>query len=648
MLAERSPYNPVLKPNINQSWESEAVFNGCPVRKGGLIYLLYRAVSVPHFHAAVNAKLAISDIGIAQSRDGINFTNRRRFIIPDKNWDKYGCEDPRVTKLKNKYYIFYTAISEYPFRAEGIKVGVAISKDLKTIEEKHLVTPFNAKAMALFPEKIGGKIWAVLTVNTDRAPAHICAVSFDKEEDIWNEAKWSRWYQNFSAQGRSASGGEKYSLKLQRRPQDHIEVGAPPFKTKDGWVLIYSYIRNYGTPNQVFGVEAVMLDLKNPSKVICKITTPILTPDEYYEKIGYVQNVVFPTGVILNKDKIDLYYGAADMTCCMASISLKKLFGRFLCGEGPLKSLWQNEKQILARVPEHAWESKAVFNPASIYLGGKMHILYRAMSEDNTSIIGYATSVNGIDINYRAPEPVYVPRESFEQKIVAGGNSGCEDPRIMKLGNRIYMCYTAYDGSNPPRVALTSISEKDFLAQKWEWVKPVLISPPDLDDKNACIFSEKIKGKYYIIHRRDGVMDLSINKDLNFDGKTWLEEYRWVAPRKGMWDSKKVGVSAPPIKTKKGWLVLYHGISEDGVYRVGAILARLDNPAEIIARTDESIFEPRLPFEKEGQVPNVVFPCGASVIKDTLYMYYGGADQVVGVASIKMEKLLGIVGMYKY
>ena len=115
-----------------------------------------------------------------------------------------------------------------------------------------------------------------------------------------------------------------------------------------------------------------------------------------------------------------------------------------------------------------------------------------------------------------------------------------------------------------------------------------------------------------------------------------------------MWDSKKVGVSAPPIKTKKGWLVLYHGISEDGVYRVGAILARLDNPAEIIARTDESIFEPRLPFEKEGQVPNVVFPCGASVIKDTLYMYYGGADQVVGVASIKMEKLLGIVGMYKY
>ncbi|MDO8523580.1 MAG: glycosidase, partial [bacterium] len=112
MLAERSPYNPVLKPNISQSWESEAVFNGCPVRKGRLIYLLYRAVSVPHFHAAVNAKLAISDIGIAESRDGINFTNRRRFIIPDKNWDKYGCEDPRITKLKNKYYIFYTAISE--------------------------------------------------------------------------------------------------------------------------------------------------------------------------------------------------------------------------------------------------------------------------------------------------------------------------------------------------------------------------------------------------------------------------------------------------------------------------------------------------------------------------------------------------------
>ncbi len=444
MLADRSPHNPILKPNINKSWESEAVFNGCPIKKGSTIYLIYRAISAPHFHAPANTNLSVSTIGIADSKDGAHFINRRPFVVPDRDWDIFGCEDPRITKFGDKFYTFYTALSLYPFRADGIKVGVAISKDLKKIDEKHLVTPFNAKAFALFPEKIGGKIWAVLTVNTDKAPAHICWASFAKEEDIWNLKKWEVWYKNF----------EKYSLNLQRRPQDHIEVGAPPFKTKKGWVLLYSYIRNYGSPNQVFGVEAVLLDPKDPSKVNCKIDTPILVPEEYYEKNGYVPNIVFPSGVIVNKDKIDLYYGAADVSCCLATISLKKLENRFLCGVKPIYNLWQNEKEIMTAVKEHAWEAKAVFNPASIYLNGKVHIIYRAMSDDNTSTMGYATSKNGIDIDYRAPEPVYVPRESFELKPGAGRFSGCEDPRLTKIGKRIYMCYTAYNGGIP-RAAIT-------------------------------------------------------------------------------------------------------------------------------------------------------------------------------------------------
>ena len=253
-------------------------------------------------------------------------------IIPEKSWERFGCEDPRVTKLGDKYYIFYTALSEYPFNAGGIKIGVAISKDLNTIQEKHLVTPFNAKAMALFPEKIDGKVWAVLTVHTDKPPAKICLASFSKEDEIWSEKYWDKWYKSFSAKN------ERYALPLQRKPQDHIEVGTAPIKTKHGWLLFYSYIRNYFSGNPLFTIEAVLLDLKNPLKIIGKTEAPLLTPEEYYERIGFAPNVIFPSGAILEDETIHLYYGATDTTCCMASINLPVLINKLLKKEEPVKA----------------------------------------------------------------------------------------------------------------------------------------------------------------------------------------------------------------------------------------------------------------------------------------------------------------------
>ena len=631
MLIERYDKNPILAPKSVHSWEAEAVFNGCPVKRGNKTYLIYRAVSLPHYHSVAGTKLMVSDIGIAESKDGIDFHNRKRLITPEEPWERFGIEDPRVTKLGNKYYIFYTALSEYPFRAEGIRVGVAISKDLKTIKEKHLVTPFNAKGMALFPEKINGKIWGLLSVNTDKPPTKMCLVSFDKESDIWSEKKWQNWYNNF----------EKYSLPLQRRPEDHIEVGAPPLKTKDGWLIFYSYIQNYFSPKKIFSVEAVLLDLKNPLKIIAKTKAPLLVPEEYYERIGLVPEIVFPTGAILQKNKIKLYYGAADTTVCLATIDLPSLLKKLLKKGEPIKLARAKENPIIAPVREHSWEYRATFNPAAIYLGGKVHLLYRAMSEDNTSVLGYATSADGTHIDFRSKDPVYIPREPFEQKLHPGGNSGCEDPRLTKIDGRIYMCYTAFDGENPPRVALTWITEDDFFNQKWSWAKPVLISPPGLDNKDTCIFPKKIRDKYFIIHRSGDDIDSAFSPTLDFDGKTWIEEYRWILPRKGMWDSKKVGLAAPPIKTRKGWILFYHGVSEeDRFYRVGAVLLDLADPTKVIARTDEPIFEPEAPYEKVGQIANVVFPCGTVVIEENIFMYYGGADQVVGVATIKIEKLL--------
>jgi predicted GH43/DUF377 family glycosyl hydrolase len=271
------------------------------------------------------------------------------------------------------------------------------------------------------------------------------------------------------------------------------------------------------------------------------------------------------------------------------------------------------------------------------------------MSEDNTSVFGYANSQDGIHIDYRSPNPVYVPREPFEQKLVPGGNSGCEDPRITQIGDRIYIFYTAFDGRDLPRIAVTWILVKDFLQQAWNWSKPMVISSPDFANKNACIFPEKISDKYFIIHRCGNDIDFHVSSDLNFDGISWLEENRWIAPRKGMWDDEKVGLAAPPTKTEQGWILFYHGISsEDHFYRVGACLLDLENPTKILARLDNPILEPETDYEKKGIVQNVIFPCGAVIIGKTIFMYYGGGDKVIGVATISVNDLLESLEFCKY
>ncbi|HOD96899.1 MAG TPA: hypothetical protein PL075_01480 [Candidatus Paceibacterota bacterium] len=633
MIIKRSPQNPILKPLREHGWEAEATFNPCAVVKGKDIFLLYRAISMPHYHSWARSNIVTSDIGIAQSHDGHYFFNRKRFIVPEEDWERFGCEDPRVTKLNDKYYIFYTALSKYPFRAEGIKVGLAISKDLKNIQEKHLVTPFNAKAMALFPEKINGQITAILTVHTDQPPAKICLASFNKESDIWSEKFWNEWYKNF----------EKYALPLQRNKEDHIEVGAPPLKTKYGWLIFYSYIRNYFSPDRLFGIEAILLDLKNPSKILARTEYPILTAEEYYEKIGFVPNVVFPSGAFIKDNWIYLYYGGADTVGCLALIHLPTFFNEMLMEDSkkPKLERFPNNPILLPR-QENFWEKKAVFNPGAIYLNNKVHLIYRAISEDNVSTFGYAQSSDGYHIDWRSDQPIYFPRESFEKRDNPNVSCGCEDPRLTKIGNKIYMGYTAFDG-RLPRIALTSIGVKDFLNQQWQnWARPVLISPADLNDKDMVIFPEKFQGQYLIVHRVGYDIDYSFSKDLNFGEGKWLEENRWIYCRPGWWDSKKIGVAAPPLKTKNGWILFYHGISENNVYRVGAILLDLKNPIKILGRTTKPLLEPKMPYEKEGVVNNVVFPCGAVEIEGKVFIYYGGADRVVCGATINLAKLLQI------
>jgi len=591
MLIKRREENPILKPSSTRPWEAEAVFNGCPVKKNGETYLLYRAISLPQYNTLADDILRVSSIGIAESKNGVSFHNRRIFIYPVLDWERYSCEDPRVTEFEGKYYIFYTAVSTFPFSAQGIKIGLAISSDLKNIEEKHLVTPFNAKAMALFPKRIDGKIWAILTVNTDLPESKICVASFDKIEDIWNEEYWQKWYQSRS----------EYSLPLLRRPEDRIEVGSPPIETEKGWLVFYSYIDNYFSPNPLFTVEAVLLDINNPQKIVARTKSALLIPEEYYERIGSVPNVIFPSGAILEGDSIHLYYGGADTVCCLAEINKELLLEKLTGDYVPVKFTRCQNTPILEPLAENSWEGKAVLNPGAVYLDNKVHLVYRAMSEDNTSVFGYANSADGVHIDYRAKEPIYVPTGLSEQKDVPRGNSGCEDPRLTVIDDKIYMLYTSFNGKNPPRISVSWIYITNFLNHNWSWSKPVLISAPNIDDKDGCLFPEKINDKYFIIHRYGNDIDSDFVPNLDFDGKTWIDEYRWISPRPGMWDSKKVGIAAPPIKTKDGWILLYHGVSDkDNQYRVGAILLDITDPTKVVARSEDFLLEPEMNFELFG------------------------------------------------
>lgn len=636
---KRVPENPILSPNRDTDWEHDGAFNGCVVNVDGTYHMVYRALSAPAQHNGVNMQL--STIGYAKGKDPVNFSDRKQIIKPTEEWESYGCEDPRITYMNGKFYIFYTALSTYPFTPFGIKLAVAITSDFKTFE-KHPVTTFNSKAMGLFPDKVNGKMAALVTINTDLPPAKIAFAEFDQESDIWSSHYWSEWYEN----------ANDHIIHLMRDIRDQVELGAPPIKTEHGWLVLYSYIRNYMSNNKSFSIEAALLDLNNPRRIIGRTQLPMLTPEEKYELEGIVPNVIFPSGATVVDGMLYVYYGAADTSCAVATRSLSGLLDELKPLEKPSSSVEQDAKKfiraeinpIIVPALELSWQQLAVYNPAAIYEDGRAHIIYRAQATNGDSVLGYASSRDGIHIDENLNYPIYVPKEPFERKSKPSGNAGCEDPRLTKIGDRFYMTYTAYDGSNPPRVALTSIAVSDFLKKDWKWEKAKLISPPGVDDKDACIVKNPKSDGYLAFHRLGNVIWLDHLRDLEFPEKKYLTGGIIAQARHDNWDNVKIGIAGPPLETEKGWLLLYHGVSEPGFfYKIGAMLLDYDDPRKVLARTDDPVFEPERPYELEGQVPNVVFSCGAVIIDGIIYMYYGGADSVVGVATMPLKNLLDLL-----
>ena len=656
-IVKKSLHNPIFSHEKNNFFEAHAAFNMSVIKEAGKTIGIYRAESSKD---VTRQPERISSIGYAESLDGMHFTNRQLLVEPSEEYDKCGCEDPRITFFEGKYYIFYTALSGYPYSKDNIKVAVAILNDLpeskkntKIIKNKkqnnivkHLVTPFNAKAFALFPERVNGKVTAVLSVNTDKEKQELrmAIAQADNIEDFWNEKYWEKWYRDL----------DKYSLNLHRDEYDFYEGGARPVKTKAGWIFIYSQIQNYyggSNKDKIFGIEALLLDAKNPYNILGRTTGPLIVPTEEYEILGRVENVLFPSGAILiddgnrKEETLAIYYGAVDAKTCVAYVNLQDLINSILPKtKNDFKFTRISELKdspLLGPTELHSWENFAVFNPGSIKIGNKVYIFYRAMGRDNTSTVGLAISTDGYTINERLPEPIYVPRVDFESKKVPGGNSGCEDVRVVIIDDFLYMFYTAYNGIEKPAVAVTKISVKNFLKRNWEWDEPFLISPAGFDDKDTCVFPEKIQDKYFVLHRIGISMCGDYIDDLDFEFEKLNKCISVLEPRVNSWDSLKVGIATPPIKTSVGWLVLYHGISKSShTYRLGAALLDLNDPSYLVSRLQDPIFGPELPWEKQGIVNNVVFPGGAVVIGKYLYIYYGAADKYTGVARIELNLLL--------
>ncbi len=633
---QRHPDNPILLPNTSHEWEHDGAFNGCVAYHDGTFHMVYRALSSEKRQSGINMR--VSSVGYATSQDGIHFSGQRQLFGPTEDWEIYGVEDPRITFFNGKFYIFYTALSVYPFSAYGIKTAVAITTDFQTFE-KHPVSTFNAKAMALFPDLVKGKMGALITMNTDLPPAKIAVAYFDREEDMWSPHYWDELYENSGT----------HVINLLRDIRDQVELGSAPIKTKDGWLVLYSYITDYLSNEKKFGIEAVLLDLEHPRHIIGHIQESLLNPQADYELRGDVPNIIFPSGGLIKDDELYVYYGAADTRVALATCKVNDLLDELrpkattpvTSSEGNKKKLTRFEgNPILAPIIEWSWQSRAVFNPATIYGDGKVHLIYRAQSRDGMSVFGYAVSDDGFHIDENLDYPIYTPREDFEKRKKSEGNAGCEDPRITEFDDRFYMTYTAYDGENPPRVALTWIGVEDFLRRQWNWAKPVLISHPEVDDKDACIIKGK-DGRYIVFHRLGNDIWIDVRDNVEFGEDNYLDGIAVAQPRPDKWDNVKIGISAPPIETDRGYLLLYHGVSEPGFkYKVGAMLLDTNDPTKILARTDEPIFEPEKPYEVDGEVPNVVFPCGTVVINGTIYAYYGGADKVVGVATMKLNDLL--------
>ena len=308
---KRYEKNPIIKPDMDHWWEARAVLNpGAVIDEKGNILLLYRAMGGDR----------ISRFGLAKSKDGYNFIKQSEFPVfesdPADLYERLGCEDPRITKIDDTYYITYTATSVHqatypkekfatsmlPWR---VRVSLLSTKDFNQFTRHGVILHgVDSKNAALFPEKINGQYCMLHRIHPD--------IWISYSEDLIN------WY-------------DQKIIAKPGRTWDKIKIGVgnPPIKTEFGWLTFYHGVDDKST----YRLGVMIYDLANPSKIVFRSKEPIFEPYREYEKNGFemsigrkISDVVFTNGVIEKNNKFFIYYGASDSCICLATISKDELF----------------------------------------------------------------------------------------------------------------------------------------------------------------------------------------------------------------------------------------------------------------------------------------------------------------------------------
>jgi predicted GH43/DUF377 family glycosyl hydrolase len=276
----------------------------------------------------------------------------------------------------------------------------------------------------------------------------------------------------------------------------------------------------------------------------------------------------------------------------------------------------------------------AVFNPGAVEFNGETLLLVRVEERSGLSHLAVAVSADG-----RSGWRIDPTRRLLARRDDFAEHWGIEDPRITRIGDEFMVVYTGYSRGGP--LVCLAVT-RDFV----EFDHRGVLMPPE--DKDAALFPVQFGGRWILIHRPVSSLANGAHIWISWspDLKHWGESTVLMPARRGgWWDANKIGLGPPPLLTDQGWLLCYHGVraaASGSVYRLGLALLDRDDPTKVVARGNEWVFGPHATYERQGDVSDVVFPCGWILRDDgdSLDLYYGAADSVVCVATASLTELL--------
>lgn len=338
-----------------------------------------------------------------------------------------------------------------------------------------------------------------------------------------------------------------------------------------------------------------------------------------------------------------------------------------------------NKEGIILSETTHEFENDGALNPAIYQDGNTVHLFYRAVRKGNFSSIGYAKLEGPLKIVERLKNPILTSSRPEDKK-------GIEDPRIVKIEDKYYLTYCAYDGINalgsfatsanlqsfekqgiivpqiPIEQFIDHIEDNNFHKDQYlEFLKENYEGEdcqpkPLLWDKNVILFPRKINEKFYMLHRvKPDIQLVSFSEFSDLTPGFWKQymahfEDCIMLSSRHQHESSYIGGGCPPIETDEGWLIIYHGVeykNGGNIYSACVALFDLENPKTEIARLPYALISPEAEWEITGYVNNVVFPSGTAIFDDLLYIYYGAADKRIAAASVNLKDLIAELLKYK-